>query len=237
MSNQAFSLTQPECECAWLVPVFCFLWEVTCGGGQRGWLKNKLISRPGRWEAGAQISREIKMLRRTPLPSCRPLLINLYAVFISFQACPSLRRTRLFDCCSEPPETESVCCFELNKTGFLRCWDDESQGGKMLYGDNDICSHLYPVLWQLRLYGEHFSSIHIWIMSFVKSFLQFLQLIRCKNGPEKNNRIEGIFCLFSFFLNHCFLHSFWSFKPFLVVNKTNLIFLDKTHIYVFSKID
>lgn len=43
-------------------------------------------------------------------------------------------------------------------------------------------TNLYSVLWELRLHGEHFSGVNVWIVSFIESFLQFLQLVGCENG-------------------------------------------------------
>lgn len=98
MSNHAF--WQQRCECAWQCVCMCLhlcVWSASWERwprGRRGWLKNKLISRADRWETGAQISREIKMLiaaRQSPLLSRWPVLIHFYVVIISSQGCgPSL---------------------------------------------------------------------------------------------------------------------------------------------------
>lgn len=48
-------------------------------------------------------------------------------------------------------------------------------------------SHLYPVLGQLCLHGEHLSGVDVRVMSLLKSFLQLLQLVGGEHGSAGHN--------------------------------------------------
>lgn len=132
--------------------------EVT-RGGQRGWLKNKLISRPGRWETGAQISREIKMLVAAghwPLLSRWPLLINFYVVIISFQGCGLPLPGR--DVISSPLLTNysvKVKCLLM----WRPCEDDDGAGDCWLYLSAivtaDVTSEVVFILHQIAESPAH----------------------------------------------------------------------------------
>lgn len=50
-------------------------------------------------------------------------------------------------------------------------------------------THLYPVLRQLCLHGQHLPGIDVGVVSFIKSLLQLFQLVSCEHRPaEKRER-------------------------------------------------
>lgn len=51
-------------------------------------------------------------------------------------------------------------------------------------------SHLYSVLGQLRLHGQHLSGVDVGVMSFVESFLQLLQLVGREHRPAGNSSVR-----------------------------------------------
>lgn len=121
--------------CAWSASCERWPW------GQRGWLKNKLISRPNRWETGAQISREIKMLiaaGRIPLLYHWPLLINFYVVIISFRGCGL-----------PLAEKEVISSLQLNsRLNWLLMWKHEASWG---WRQGRWCSAWFPILCEISV--------------------------------------------------------------------------------------
>lgn len=48
-----------------------------------------------------------------------------------------------------------------------------------------MTSHLYPVLGQLRLHGEHLARVHVGVVRLVEGLLQLLQLVRREHRPAE----------------------------------------------------